>query len=78
MPVSLKICGITRLEDALAAADLGVDWLGFNFFPDSPRYINISEAAVIIERLPPKVESVGILVKPTMCDGCRFMNRKAL
>ena len=48
MPVKLKICGITSLEDALLAAQLGADWLGFNFYPASPRYIAPELAAEII------------------------------
>jgi len=64
MPVKLKICGITSLEDALLAAQLGADWLGFNFYPASPRYIAPELAAEIIKVLPKTVESVGVLVKP--------------
>ncbi len=44
---------------------LGVDILGFNFYPESPRYISPREAQKIIRRLPPTVISVGILVHPT-------------
>ena len=51
-PVLVKICGITRLEDALAAARLGADWVGFNFWPRSRRYITPEAAAAIVAALP--------------------------
>jgi len=68
MPVKLKICGFTTLEDALIAVQLGVDWLGFNFYPGSPRYIKPQKAAAIIKKLPKQVHCVGILVKPTLSE----------
>lgn len=58
----IKICGITALEDALAACDAGADALGFNFWPRSPRYIEPERAARIIERLPGNVLAVGVFV----------------
>ncbi|GIU74992.1 MAG: N-(5'-phosphoribosyl)anthranilate isomerase [Bryobacteraceae bacterium] len=58
----IKICGITALEDALAACDAGADALGFNFWPRSPRYIRPERAAQIIERLPGNVLAVGVFV----------------
>jgi phosphoribosylanthranilate isomerase len=75
MPVKLKICGITRLEDALTAVRLGVDWLGFNFFSASPRFIAPQNAAAIIAQLPPTVECVGILVRPTLSEVLRVVEK---
>ncbi|MBN1928311.1 MAG: phosphoribosylanthranilate isomerase [Chlorobiaceae bacterium] len=59
----IKICGITRPEDALAAAIAGADALGFNFSRKSPRLISPDMARDIIARLPPLVTPVGIFVE---------------
>ena len=58
----IKICGITNLDDALAAADLGVDFLGFVFSEKSPRQIKIKDAIAIIKSLPSSVSTVGLFV----------------
>ena len=65
MTVRVKICGLTRLEDALEAVRLGADALGFNFWPGSRRFIAPGQAREIIRRLPPLVTSVGVFVDPT-------------
>lgn len=58
----VKICGITRPEDALRAAGLGASALGFVFWPASPRCVAPEAAARIIETLPPAVVPVGVFV----------------
>jgi len=81
MNVKIKICGITRLQDALDACDLGADLLGFNFIPESKRYINPYTAREIIASLPPFVMSVGVFAdeEPGIVnDMTRFLNLDAV
>lgn len=65
MRVRAKICGITRLEDALEASALGADAVGFVFWDRSPRAMTPEKASAIIGRLPPFVTPVGLLVDPS-------------
>lgn len=60
----VKFCGITNQEDALRAADLGVDALGFIFSQRSPRQIRPELAARVIEHLPPFIVPVGVFIDP--------------
>lgn len=60
--VRSKICGITRIEDALAALEAGADAIGLVFYGKSPRAVSIEQAAVILQALPPFVTSVGLFV----------------
>ena len=62
MRTRIKICGITSVEDALAAARLGADAIGLVFYPPSPRYVEIEQAAEIAAALPPFVTTVGLFV----------------
>ncbi|KDE38600.1 MAG: phosphoribosylanthranilate isomerase [Nitrincola lacisaponensis] len=65
MRTRVKICGITRLEDALCAASLGADALGFVFYPPSPRYVAVEQAVSILDRLPAFVTSTALFVNAT-------------
>ena len=58
----VKICGITRLEDAEAAVDAGANAIGFVFWPKSPRFIDPFRARTIAAALPPFVTPVGLFV----------------
>lgn len=60
--VKVKICGITNLEDAKAAMDMGADLLGFNFCPESPRFVQPKKAVEIINKLPAFVDIAGVFV----------------
>jgi phosphoribosylanthranilate isomerase len=58
----IKICGITNLQDALWAVNLGTDYIGFNFYASSPRKVSGKNAKDIVTKLPPFVIPVGIFV----------------
>ena len=58
----IKICGVTRPEDALAAAEAGADAIGLVFHAASPRAVDAAMAGRIIDRLPPLVAAVGLFM----------------
>ncbi len=60
----VKICGVTLLEDARLAVDLGADFLGLNFFAGSPRCLGLEQAARIAEAVAGRISLVGVFVNP--------------
>ncbi len=64
----VKICGITRIEDALAAAELGADAIGLVFFEKSPRHLGLAQARAIARALPPFVTTVALFVDPAPAE----------
>jgi phosphoribosylanthranilate isomerase len=63
--IRVKICGIRRTEEALAAAGAGASLLGFNFWKGTPRYVSPHEVARIVAVLPKGLETVGVFVNET-------------
>jgi phosphoribosylanthranilate isomerase len=62
----IKICGITREQDVLAAANSGADALGLVFYEKSPRHVSVQQAARLACAVPPFVTVVGLFVNPTV------------
>jgi phosphoribosylanthranilate isomerase len=77
LTVRIKICGMTNTEDAVAAAELGADAVGFVFSP-SPRQVSAEKAREIIIALPPFIQTVGVFVDEdpervaSIADSCRL------
>lgn len=66
--VLIKVCGVTRVEDAVHAAELGVDCLGLNFYPDSPRYVSVERAAEIADAVRGRMALFGVFVNAPRGD----------
>jgi phosphoribosylanthranilate isomerase len=64
----VKICGVTNVEDALRAAELGADAVGLNFHPGSPRCIDGPTAAAVVQALPLFTQAVGVFVNRPLCE----------
>jgi phosphoribosylanthranilate isomerase len=66
MRTRVKICGITRVEDGVAAARSGADAIGVVFWHGTPRYVKFDRARAIVAALPPFVSVVGLFVDPSL------------
>ena len=62
MPVKVKVCGVTDPANALAAVEMGADYLGLNFYPGSPRYVSVERAREIAGAVGGRVPLVGVFV----------------
>ena len=65
MTVRVKICGVTRADDAVASIDAGADLIGLNFFAPSPRYLSIDRARVVRDAIASCAKVVGVFVNAT-------------
>jgi len=74
----VKICGITNLEDALLACELGADAIGLIFYENSPRCIAIEQARAIVAQLPEHVAKIGVFVNTPPDDIRRHIERVGL
>jgi phosphoribosylanthranilate isomerase len=75
MRTRVKICGITRPQDALAAARAGADAIGLVFYPPSPRYLSAERAVEIRDALPPFVQAVALFVNPDAAQVAQVIGR---
>ena len=75
MRTRVKICGITRSQDARAAAEAGADAIGLVFYPPSPRYLSTERAVEIRDALPPFVQTVALFVNPDAAQVAQVIGR---
>ena len=75
MRTRVKICGITRAQDAGAAAEAGADAIGLVFYPPSPRYLSTERAVEIRDALPPFIQTVALFVNPDAAQVAQVIGR---
>lgn len=78
MRTRVKICGITRAQDAIKAVEFGADAIGLVFYDKSPRAVSIDDARAIIQKIPPFVSIVGLFVDPSPKDVAAVLHRVSL
>lgn len=74
----VKICGVTNYDDALLVANLGAEYIGFNFYKDSPRKISLKMAAEIISKMPSFVLPVGVFVNEDINELIKTVKKSAI
>ena len=74
----VKICGITTAADAHTAAEAGADAIGLNFYPPSPRYVDLTQAEEIVRGLPRGLATVGVFVNSPSAEVRTVANRLKL
>ncbi len=72
--IFVKICGITRVEDAVFASGCGADALGFVAYPKSPRFINASSVKVIVGKIPGNVLKAAVFVNPAIAEVKKYVS----
>jgi phosphoribosylanthranilate isomerase len=75
MRTRVKICGITRTQDARAVAEAGADAIGLVFYPPSPRYLSVERAVEIRDALPPFLQTVALLVNADAAQVAQVIGR---
>ena len=75
MRTRIKICGITRAQDARSAAQAGADAIGLVFYPPSPRYLPVERAVEIRDALEPFVQTVALFVNPDAAQVAQVIGR---
>ncbi len=75
MRVRVKICGVTSVGDAIAAADAGSDAVGINCYPGSSRFVDVATAAAISAALPPFITRVAVFVDPAAAEVENVLDR---
>ena len=75
MRTRIKICGITRPQDAVAAAQAGADAIGLVFYPPSPRFLSVERAREIGDALPPFVQTVALFVNADAAQVAQVIGR---
>jgi len=66
LKVRVKVCGVTRAEDLDMVLGLGVDAVGFNFHPGSPRFVTDKQAAELVRRVPAGIATIGVFVHQSL------------
>lgn len=70
----MKVCGVTRAKDLEMILELGVDAVGFNFHPGSPRLVSASQAAALVRQVPAGVATVGVFVRQSLAEVADMMD----